>query len=125
MVSNARTHIENGDIESAGKYLDLVDMYADYHKFEDPRLVSAIRGLAKELDVTEPKALESLAFQGFHDIGRIKALGGMSLIQSEMDSKKQIIIAQILPDFGVKPMTAKEQSEYVEKQLAGKYKRGE
>jgi hypothetical protein len=124
IVAEVRTNIENGDIETALKHLNMVDMYADFNKIEEPRLVSAIQGLAKILGTSEPKALERVALQGFFDVGRIQAIGGKGLIQSEMDTKEPIIIAQILPNFGSKPMTDSEQSEYLENQMSGKFKRG-
>lgn len=124
IAADVRKHIENGDTETALKYLDMVDMYADYHRFDEPCVTAAIQGLAKVLGTTEPKALEAVALQGFHDLGRVMAIGGKSFIQAELDMKKAIVLNDILPNFGAPPLTAREQAEYLERERAKKSKGG-
>ncbi|WP_417877290.1 hypothetical protein [Vibrio sp.] len=120
IAADVRKHIKNGDTETALKYLDMVDMYADYNRVEEPFITAAIQGLAKVLGTTEPKALEAVALQGFHDLGRVMAIGGKSFIQAELDMKKPMILNNILPNFGVTPLTARAQAEYLEREKAKK-----
>lgn len=115
ILNQVRQSIADGDNEMALKHLVLADLYADFHKFEDGRLITAIQGLAKILDTSEPQAMESLVLQGFYDIERIRAIGGKSMIKTEFDMKKQVIFNQILPNFGVKPLTSRQQSELLTK----------
>lgn len=110
ILSSVRSDIESGNTTAALHSLELADKYADFHQFEDERITPAIRKVAKELNITEPEALESITFYGFYEAGRIVAGAGFDILGQMMAQRKLETSQMMMPYFGVTAMSAQEES---------------
>lgn len=120
ILTNVRFGIESGDTKAALAQLEMVEMYADYHQFNDPRIAPAIQYTAKGLGLTEPEAIEELLFLGFFEAGRVAAGGGFSLLRQMMSQRKLETIQMMMPYFGVVKMSASEESAELSRILKDK-----
>ncbi|MGI2881093.1 hypothetical protein ACRTDO_09790 [Vibrio furnissii] len=112
---NVRNNIENGDHEAALAQLELADMYAEHHKFNDWRVTPAIQHIAKKLGITEPQAIEEILFYGFYEAGRIVAGSSFDILEQMMKQRKLETIQMMMPYLGVAKMSAREESEALDR----------
>ncbi|KQA15677.1 hypothetical protein [Vibrio cholerae] len=110
ILTNVRNYIDSGDNAEALKYLEMAEMYANHHKFDDWRVAEAIQFIAKNLNISEPQAIEEVLYYGFFEAGRIVAGGGFSILSLMMQQRKLETIQTMMPYFGVKKMSAQEES---------------
>lgn len=110
ILANARNSVESGDKKAALAQIELADMYADHHKFTDPRVTQAIQHTAKQLGLSDPDALQALLFMGIYEAGRIVSGSSFDVLKQVLDERKLTTVQMMLPYFGVNKMTAAEES---------------
>ncbi len=110
ILTNVRNHIESGDSAAALTHLEMADMYAEHHKFNDRRVTEAIQFIAKNLNISEPQAIEETLYYGFFEAGRIVAGGGFNILSQMMQQRKLETIQIMMPYLGVQKMSAQEES---------------
>ncbi|EKO3997954.1 hypothetical protein ACJLUZ_001648 [Vibrio cholerae] len=110
ILTNVRSHIESGNNEEALKHLEMAELYANYHKFGDWRVTQAIQYISKNLNISEPRALEEVLYYGFFEAGRIVVGGGFNILSQAMQQRKLETIQTMMPHLGVKKMSAQEES---------------
>lgn len=118
ILSEVRFNVENGDKEKALSFLNMADMYADFHKFEDQRVLPAIQRIAKKLRITEPQAIEAILFYGFYESGRIVAGAGFDILAQTMHQRKLETIQIMMPYLGVNRMSDRDESDEHDRILA-------
>lgn len=115
ILTNVRNHIESGDSAAALTHLEMADMYAEHHKFNDWRITPAIQHIASRLGITEPQAIEEVLYYGFYEAGRIVAGSGFDILNQMMKQRKVETIQMMMPYFGVRKMSAQEESAAIDR----------
>ncbi|MFG0773741.1 hypothetical protein ACF8PD_18160 [Vibrio plantisponsor] len=117
-LTNVRNHIESGNNEDALKHLEMAELYANYHKFEDWRVTQAIQYISENLKISEPRAIEEVLYCGFFEAGRVVVGGGFSILSQMMQQRKLETIQTMMPHLGVKKMSAQEESAALSRIIA-------